>query len=499
MRRLSMILMTFAFLPWSLASATIINVPGDYPTIQEGIDACSPGDTVIVADGIYHENITIGLAVSLFGQSRDGVVIDGSGAGDVVFIDSAMVSVGNLTVRNSGSQLTDSGIELRFADSCRIEYCRFNSNNCGLFLYGSRYNTISRCSFSSNENGIHFHESVSETIPDNRENNITNNIMQNNNSCGVFFDHTLRTYHDSNLISGNRILNNQIGISMIMSYRNNIMRNDIIDNDEYGIIHMVCEGGGGNNVFHHNNFYYNNQGDIQACNFGVDTDFWYSEIDEEGNYWSDYTGPDENGDGIGDIPYEVDGDSCQDIYPLMEPLYSIVSGCVSDGFDPIEGVYVEAIGTEIDDLTDYDGTYCLEGLGAGMFDIIFLHPDYCDTTVAGAPTTPGLITELSIVMDPETGIDEADSPLPGEFELVQNYPNPFNARTTIEYRLPYAGPVAIEIYDILGRKVETLVRVEQPAGCYRTTWNAEDRPSGIYLYRFQAGSYTEIKRILLIK
>ena len=499
MKRFILILTVLALMPLVTAWPDIIHIPEDYLTIQEGIDACNAGDTVMVADGIYGENVVIGLPLSLFGESRDGVVIDGSGIGDVVFIDSVMVSIGNLTVRNSGSELTDAGIELSFADSCLIEYCRFDNNYSGLFLYGSSYNIITRCMFSSNENGIHFHESYSVPTPDNFGNIITNNIIENSNSCGIFFEHTLGTYHDSSVISGNRILSNQTGISMIMSYRNNIMRNDITDSEAYGIIHMVCEGGGDDNVFHHNNFYSNNQGDIQACNLGWGTDCWYSETDEEGNYWSDYTGPDNNGDGIGDIPYEIDGDQCQDIYPLMEPLYSTVSGRVSDLSGPIENVHVLAIGTEIDDYTDTDGMYSVDSLGAGMYDILFMHPDYRDTVVTGVPTTPGIVAELSVVMDPETGISEPDSRLPTGFESVQNYPNPFNSSTIISFSLRKPQRVLVKVYDLLGREIRILVDDYRPAGIHHVTFDASSLPSGIYFYRLQAGESIETRRTVLLK
>jgi parallel beta-helix repeat protein len=499
MRRRWILPMASAFLLWSSVSATIINVPGDYPRIQEGIDACSPGDTVMVADGIYNENVVIGLPLSLFGESRDGVVIDGSAVGDVVFVDSVMVSIVNLTVRNSGSELTDSGIELCFADSCLIEYCRFDNNNSGLYLCGSSYNIVTRCLYSSNENGIHFHESYEEPTPDNFGNIITNNIIENSNSCGIFFDHTIENHHNSGVISGNRILNNQIGVWMIMSYYNNIERNDIADNDGYGIMHSVCEGGGGHNVFHHNNLYSNNQGDIQACNIGLGTDFWYSDTDEEGNHWSDYTGPDDDGDGIGDIPYEIDGDQSQDIYPLMEPLYSTVSGCVSDLSDPIEGVYVLAIGTEVEDYTGGDGMYSLDSLGAGIYDILYIHPDYRDTIVVGVPATPGLMTELSLVMDPETGIDEMNSPVPSRFETAQNYPNPFNSLTVISFSLPQAGRVTIAVYDLLGRQIRTLLDEHRQAGIHNVTFDASDLPSGVYFYRLQAGESGQTRRMVLLK
>ncbi len=305
------------------ASATIINVPDDYPTIQGGIDACNPGDTVMVANDIYYENVTIQMPISLIGESRENTIIDGSGGGDVVLIQADEVNVKTLTIRNSGTGFEDAGIEISFADNCIIESCTLHDNNSGFCLYGSSHNTVTGCYFYSNENGIHFRESYSDPTPDNLANTIRNNEIENNNTNGIFFEHTGGTFHHSSLISRNRISNNEIGISMIMSMENDIIFNVIEDNAGYGISHGVCEGGGGYNEFHHNNFLFNNGGSIQASNIGVGTDFWYSQADEEGNYWSDYTGPDNDGDGIGDYPYDVDGDNCQDLYPLMEALPSV--------------------------------------------------------------------------------------------------------------------------------------------------------------------------------
>jgi parallel beta-helix repeat protein len=489
-------LVAFVSIP---APATVIHVPGDYPTIQEGIDACAENDTVMVADGIYFENVVINMPISLIGENRDGVVIDGSDIGDVVFVDAPDVYLHSFTVRNSGAEYYDSGIELSFADNCVIDYCRFDANYSGLLLYGSTYNIISRCAFLNNNNGIRLYEGPSGEMLDNRDNQILNNIIGNSETYGIFFEHTAAGHHRSNLIMGNLVLNNDVGISMIMSYDNQVQRNDISASDGYGIFHMVCEGGGGNNVFHHNNFYSNNEGDIQACNGGLGDDYWYDYIENEGSYWSDYTGPDQNGDGIGDIPYDIDGDQSQDIYPLMEPLSATVSGSVSDGLEPIEGVYVEAVGTDIHDITGYHGGYSLPGLGAGMYGIFFSHPAFRDTVVNGVPTTPGTITELSVVMEFQTGIEENEPATPDIFALHQNYPNPFNARTVIEYTLPESHHVTVKIFDILGNKIETLVDQSQTAGHHKTVWNADGSSSGIYFYRIKAGGLSRTMRMILLK
>ncbi len=82
---------------------------------------------------------------------------------------------------------------------------------------------------------------------------------------------------------------------------------------------------------------------------------------------------------------------------------------------------------------------------------------------------------------------------------MQNFPNPFNASTIIQYNLPSASDVTIEIYDILGRNVETLVQGEQPAGYHQVTWNADDASSGMYFYKIQASEFAETRKMLLLK
>ena len=92
-----------------------------------------------------------------------------------------------------------------------------------------------------------------------------------------------------------------------------------------------------------------------------------------------------------------------------------------------------------------------------------------------------------------------DIVLPESYRLSQNYPNPFNAGTVIEFDLPEQSYVAIEIYDLLGRRVETLVNHVKEAGYHQVTWNAADQPSGIYFYKIEASDFAEAKKMLLLK
>lgn len=90
-------------------------------------------------------------------------------------------------------------------------------------------------------------------------------------------------------------------------------------------------------------------------------------------------------------------------------------------------------------------------------------------------------------------------PLPTEFALHQNYPNPFNPSTIINYDLPKAAYVHLTVYDILGREVATLVNGAQDAGYKSVEMDASNMPSGLYIYRLTAGTYTSVRKMLLIK
>jgi hypothetical protein len=89
--------------------------------------------------------------------------------------------------------------------------------------------------------------------------------------------------------------------------------------------------------------------------------------------------------------------------------------------------------------------------------------------------------------------------LPSSFALSQNFPNPFNPSTNFTYQIGKEGFVSVKIYDVLGHEAATLVNEYKPAGSYRATWNASGFGSGIYFYKMQTGSFTETKKMILIK
>ena len=86
-----------------------------------------------------------------------------------------------------------------------------------------------------------------------------------------------------------------------------------------------------------------------------------------------------------------------------------------------------------------------------------------------------------------------------EFSLMQNYPNPFNPMTSIKYELRNAAEVTMKVYDAAGNEVETLVSGKQNAGSYSVSFNGAGLASGIYFYELEAGGFSEVRKMVLVK
>jgi flagellar hook assembly protein FlgD len=94
--------------------------------------------------------------------------------------------------------------------------------------------------------------------------------------------------------------------------------------------------------------------------------------------------------------------------------------------------------------------------------------------------------------------------MPREITLYQNYPNPFNAGTVIRFDLPDECRVSIDIYDLLGRKVSSIVNGYYQSGSHEVLWDGisgsgNDLPTGIYLYKFKADTFEETRKMILLK
>jgi hypothetical protein len=113
--------------------------------------------------------------------------------------------------------------------------------------------------------------------------------------------------------------------------------------------------------------------------------------------------------------------------------------------------------------------------------------------------------EIQNLYHEKTSVDQQNlSQLPDEYDLKQNYPNPFNALTTIRYQMREAGQIKIEIYDILGQKVRTLLDQQKGAGYYSVWWDGKNDQgklvsSGVYIYKMKSKNFLKSRKLLLIK
>jgi len=102
-------------------------------------------------------------------------------------------------------------------------------------------------------------------------------------------------------------------------------------------------------------------------------------------------------------------------------------------------------------------------------------------------------------LPPALNGEEGIPVIPRAYALNQNYPNPFNSSTVIRYHLPVTEWVTIRVYDLLGQEVAMLVNEVRPSGEHSVRWDAGENPNGVYYYRLTAGTFTETKKMILMK
>jgi parallel beta-helix repeat protein len=196
------------------------NGPGNYTTIQDAINDAVSGDTVFVFDdkSPYYENLIVEKSINLIGESRETTIIDGGEELDVIFIMNADgVSISGFTIQNSGVLWINHGINIHSSYNTIIDnIIRHNKIGIGLYTAGgpiSNYNNITNNIIEENENkGIYLYQSKYNIIS-------TNNIISNKVG-GMILDQS-----SSNTVSNNVFINDGVGV--FDSYQNSIMNNTV--------------------------------------------------------------------------------------------------------------------------------------------------------------------------------------------------------------------------------------------------------------------------------
>jgi parallel beta-helix repeat protein len=255
----------------------------DFSSIQEAINSALDNATIHVKEGVYQENLFINRSVVLEGASAETTIIDGDRTGDVIHIDAGgKATITGFTIRNSGRNAT------------------YPNNDAGIEIT-TNLNIIDNNIIENNYNGIYSQEIINNTI--------SNNTIHSNIKYGIY----MYTNSNGNIIKENFFEDNLYAVR-IKGSRENIVVDNVFQDNQQGL-YFCC--GATNNLVYHNSFINNSL--WQATDY-IAGNNW--DKGNEGNYWSDYNGTDADGDGIGDIPYNIssDGDK-QDLYPLIRPIY----------------------------------------------------------------------------------------------------------------------------------------------------------------------------------
>jgi len=347
-------------------SKTII-VPDDYATIQAAVDKASQGDIVLVKAGKYElaegQILVINKSISLVGENPNNTIItlrprlieptlpfalptyEGS-----IKIDANDVQLSGFTINHtgdSGGRLSVNKMRNHVANNIlavplslsgsdnnvslnivRQTIGCYGSNNTisanrivgyGVVVMGTgssliQGNTITDCSTESAGYGVRL-DVGGNTVLDNI-------IMDCTHAISILGESS------SNIIYNNTVTSNIGGLEIFGQGSNNVFNSNYVANNGYGVLVSYTSMGapGENNTVYHNNFVDNTEqvdtGTTYLGNYGAVVSTYHIgafDYSEEGNYWSDYTGSDSNGDGIGDTPYAID-DNRRDNYPLMLPL-----------------------------------------------------------------------------------------------------------------------------------------------------------------------------------
>jgi parallel beta-helix repeat protein len=384
--------------------------PGNFSTIQEGIDAANPGDTVYVYNGTYNEaDLIIDKTISLVGEGRNNTTITNN-----VHPLLATVCVWADWVNITGFNITDGveGIRIDHSNQTNISNNILYNNGMGIDFWSSHNNTIINNFIFSNANSgiIIEYESTNNFIIDNNvsgsihgididadENIISNNSVYDNgigiqlylaegndvfnnnvysNNIGIDVCH----FSFGNNVFDNTITNNPTGIQLFEDPNDNQIFDNIISHGNHGIYHYLE---GENNVIRNNTILNNNYGfyiepvspssiyyiyhnniinnTIQA--YDEYSGFkWNDTYPSGGNFWSDYNGSDffkgpnqdiPGSDGIGDTPYFFN--FSQDNYPLMEPMGNFTF--LHNGWNPISISRIQSSNALEDVLSQINGLY----------------------------------------------------------------------------------------------------------------------------------------------
>jgi hypothetical protein len=501
--------------------------------IQDAIDVCEAGDTVLVDNGTYYENLVINTPISLIGSSMDSTVIDGRGKGIITINTNTNISIENFLIYGKGVSQPSSIVIRSLGDSTEIKNCRILEALAGIFI--ARSCLIDNVFFEKIETGFGNIGASSVSY-----NNLTNNVFVleagNSNAINTGFGTYIIT---NNIILFTGITSQNSGIVVAWSDRlfisNNLISGfnhnvyfDIVDDTSSIINSLILHGNGqtssisshNDNLSIRNNILMSNYTAISGNDISLDYNiFW----DNNNNLIS-----------IGGQISYGDSDKVADPMFIKDTLPN-----PQLDFDYHLQAFSPGIDAGDPDILDVDGSRSDIGLYGGPLGQSYKYKDlpprppvnlsavvdtnqillkwnrnseadtsqynvYKDTVsnftidstklissqvdtfyIEQSQLKPGIyvykitcvdnqgnesLPSEEILIDLTTGIDDYPITI-NDYLLYQNYPNPFNPSTKIGYKLKDRGYVKLMVYDITGAQVSVLVNKEQEAGYYEVEFN----------------------------
>ncbi len=287
-------------------------------SIQEAIKGAREGDTIFVPSGTYYESIVVNKTVSLIGENAGTTIIDGTGFENAISIKADNVKVKGFTIQGS-RQLGQTGISIQDSDNNEVSHNVIHNNFYGVRILRSEKSIVSDNNFSSNSFAIYLMSLSNFT-----------SIVRNNIESG--YSGVWCEWSNNNTLAGNMIRQcSQYGFWLRKSNSSRIFHNNFIENMHHAWI-------------------------LNSVN-SWDNGF-------EGNYWSNYTGVDGDGDGVGDTSYVIDASNV-DNHPLM----GISADFEADGYyvRVISNSTVRNFGFNVINQTARSVSFNVSGLGGTGF------------------------------------------------------------------------------------------------------------------------------------
>ena len=514
----------------------VLNVPADYATIQGGIDAAIDGDTVLIHPGIYegaylyNKNINLFSLYSTTGDTGyiSNTIIDGDDDGCTLMIygnidESTRIS--GFTIQNGTGCVYGQGGGLYIEGSPVVDNLVIKDNNALLNGGGICVNLNSSPTFrdlivknNTGELGAGIYVTGS-TID--MQNCVISNNSANSKGGGVFIAHATSGTNLVNVtITGNTAAESGGGIycedsspSLVNSILwNNLPEEIYIYSDTVIVTYSDIQGGweGTGNI----------DSDPLFCNPASGD---YALADNSPCVGTGYYGVNMGALGVGCGTYNFPPTDFSLSEPSNNTQITIDESNMNDGYIMFSwGESSDANGDSLyylmraasSEIGDHGMDTNATSITVSYVDII---EDMSENNVTAAAlewtvyVTDGIDTVKADNAPFTIEIDGANALrtyleglLPDEFSLRQNYPNPFNPITTLRYDLPENSYVNVTVYDMLGRKVKTLINQTQDAGYRSVIWDATNDygkqiSAGIYLYQIQAGGYTSTKKMVLLK